>query len=48
VSIQVDGRTLALVAEPFRPDTETFEVGATVVVVEVHEGVAKVAPLDIL
>ncbi len=48
VSIQVDGRTLALVAEPFRPDTETYEVGTEVVVVEVHEGVAKIAPLDVL
>ncbi|MGF1666043.1 MAG: hypothetical protein ACFCVC_07185 [Acidimicrobiia bacterium] len=47
VSIQVEGRTLALVAEPYQPLSETFEVGATVVVVEVHGGVAKIAPLDI-
>jgi membrane protein implicated in regulation of membrane protease activity len=47
VSIQIEGRTVALAAEPYRPGSDTFDVGATVVVVEVHEGVAKIAPLDI-
>lgn len=47
ISIQIEGRTVALVAEPYQTGSEAFEVGDTVVVIEVHEGVAKIAPLDI-
>lgn len=48
VTVEIDGRTVALVAEPYRSGEQNFETGATVVVIEVIEGVAKIAPFEIV
>jgi hypothetical protein len=46
VSIEVGNRVVSLVAEPFKDGTD-FASGATVVVVEVSEGIARIAHLNL-
>jgi hypothetical protein len=47
VSIEVGDRMVSLVAEPFKDGTDTFASGSTVVVVEVREGIARIAHLNL-
>lgn len=47
VNVEVEGQTLMLVAEPYRSGGMAFERGDTVVVVEVRNGVARVASLEL-
>jgi membrane protein implicated in regulation of membrane protease activity len=44
--VEIAGRRLNYVALPYRPDAATYGVGDTVVVIEVEDGVALVAPMD--
>lgn len=47
INVEVEGQTVRLIAEPYRDTGQRFEPGDTVVVVEVHNGVARVAPLEL-
>lgn len=47
INVEVEGQTLKLVAEPYRTDGDSFVRGDTVVVVEMNNGVARVAPLEL-
>ena len=44
--VEIAGRRLNYVALPYRLDASTYGVGDTVVVIEVDDGVALVAPMD--
>ncbi len=48
VTIDVDGRSVAMVAEAYRDLHETFQQNEDVVVIEVKDGVARIAPMDII
>lgn len=49
IAVEVRGQQLYFTASPFSASDETtFDVGASVVVVEIEEGAAKVAALDML
>ena len=47
VVVQRDGRTIRMVAEPFDEVRESFGQRDQVVVVEVRDGIARIAPLDL-
>ena len=47
VVVQRDGRTIRMVAEPFDAVRDSFSQREEVVVVEVRDGVARIAPLDL-
>jgi hypothetical protein len=47
ILVEVEGQTLNLVAEPFGRNDFEFDRGDRVVVVEVSNGVARVAPLEL-
>jgi membrane protein implicated in regulation of membrane protease activity len=47
IQVEVEGQTLKLVAEPYLDDGTSFERGDQVVVVQVDNGVARVAPLQL-
>ena len=47
INVEVEGHNVKLVAESYRDQERRFEQGEAVVVVEVENGVARVAPLDL-
>jgi membrane protein implicated in regulation of membrane protease activity len=46
VMVDIDGRTVGMVAEAYRDLRESFAQDDQVVVVEVKDGVARIAPMD--
>ena len=46
VMVDIEGRGVGMVAEAYRDLRESFTEGEDVVVVEVEDGVARIAPLD--
>ena len=46
VMVDIDGRTVGMVAEAYRDLRESFAQDDQVVVVEVRDGVARIAPMD--
>lgn len=48
VMVEIDGRSVGLVAEPFQDLRDSFAEHDQVVVVEVKQGVARIAPMDII
>ena len=46
VAVDVRGQRLVFTATPFNPhDDSTYDIGSEVVIVEIENGAAKVAPL---
>ncbi len=48
VTIDVDGRSVAMVAEAYRDLHQTFQQNEDVIVIEVKNGVARIAPMDVI
>ncbi len=48
VMVDVDGRTVGMVAEAYRDLRDSFAQNDHVVVVEVKDGVARIAPMDVI
>lgn len=48
VTVDIDGRSIPMVAEAYRDLRESFAQNEDVVVIEVENGVARIAPMDII